>query len=188
MPLPSTSAERRLIHTRSVRFEGYKRADGLWDIEARLTDVKTVDARLGSGLRPAGEPVHDMWIRLTIDRHLKVMDAVASIDAVPYAGSCETIAPEFSRLAGLELLHGFRKAVNELFGGMRGCAHLTELLIQFPTAAIQTLASERRDNEDTGRKPFQLDNCHALDTRGEAVRRFYPRWYRGAKTGTNESA
>jgi hypothetical protein len=57
------------------------------------------------------------------------------------------------------------------------------MLGQFPTAAIQTMAGERRAT-DEARKPFQLDRCHALDTHGEAVRRYYPRWYRGAKTGT----
>ena len=186
MPLPSPKSPRDLIHTRSVRFEGFKRADGLWDIEVHLTDVKTVEARLASGVRPAGEPVHDMWIRLTLDRQLNVVAATASSDAVPYPGVCEDVASQFARLAGLNLMHGFRKAVKDLFGGMQGCTHLTEMLAQFPTAAIQTFASERRDNEDGGEKPFQLDSCHALDTRGDAVRRYYPRWYRGAKTGTRK--
>ena len=43
MPLPVTEVERELRHTRRVRYEGYKRADGLWDIEAHLTDVKNHD-------------------------------------------------------------------------------------------------------------------------------------------------
>ena len=36
---------------RSVRFEGYARADGLWDIEAHLTDIKPIDLPLASGVR-----------------------------------------------------------------------------------------------------------------------------------------
>ena len=36
-----------------------------------------------------------------------------------------------------------------------------------------------------GRKPFQLDRCHALDSGGEAVRLYYPRWRREAKTGAD---
>jgi hypothetical protein len=46
------------------------------------------------------------------------------------------------------------------------------------------MAGEQVDNEDDGAKPFQLDRCRALDTRGPAVKRYYPRWYRGARTGT----
>ncbi|MEY3991305.1 MAG: hypothetical protein RIS04_68, partial [Pseudomonadota bacterium] len=39
MSLPAP-APRRLSHTRTVVFRGYDREDGLWDIEATLTDVK----------------------------------------------------------------------------------------------------------------------------------------------------
>ena len=53
------------------------------------------------------------------------------------------------------------------------------------TRSVQVLAGERRDNHDDGRRPFQLDRCHALDTGGEAVRLYYPRWRREAKTGTD---
>ena len=57
MPLPPPSVSRTLAHTRRVRFEAYKRADDLWDLEAHLTDIKPFDYRLSSGVRrgrPAG--------------------------------------------------------------------------------------------------------------------------------------
>ncbi len=54
MPLPVPEVERELTHTRRVRYEGYKRADGLWDIEAHLTDSKNHDYRLKTGVRRAG--------------------------------------------------------------------------------------------------------------------------------------
>ena len=72
MALPIQDVERELTHTRRVRFEGYKRADGLWDIEGRLTDVKNHDFTLQTGVRRAGLPVHDMWVRLTIDTEFNV--------------------------------------------------------------------------------------------------------------------
>ena len=75
MPLPVTDVERELRHTRRVRYEGYKRADGLWDIEAHLTDVKSHDNPMKAGVRRAGQPIHEMWLRLTIDRHFTVLDA-----------------------------------------------------------------------------------------------------------------
>src|SRR3954464_15207295 len=84
MPLPVTEVERELTHTRRVRYEGYKRTDGLWDIEAHLTDIKNHDYPLKSGVRRAGQPIHEMWLRITIDRKLVIVDATASSDAVPY--------------------------------------------------------------------------------------------------------
>jgi len=184
MPL-SASAPRMRKHSRSVRFEGYARGDGLWDIEAHLTDIKPQDYVLAPGVRPAGSPVHDMWVRLTIDRRMNVIGAEVRADAVPYASYCDAIAPDYSALVGLNLLQGFREALYQRFGALRGCTHLTELLAQFPSAAVQVFAGEQRDNYDDGTKPFHLDRCHALDTSGEAVRHYYPRWQRARKTGTD---
>jgi len=179
MPLPVPEVERELTHTRRIRYEGYKRADGLWDIEAHLNDVKNHDYRLKTGVRRAGQAIHDMWVRITIDRRFNVVAAVASSDAVPYPEGCEKIAPDYGRLAGLNLMKGFRKNVHELFGGVRGCTHITEMLGGLPTAAIQTFAGEMPEESENGPKPFQLDQCHALETSTETVRKWYPKWYRG---------
>src|ERR687895_1378593 len=103
MSLPVTDVERELVHTRRVRYEGYRRSDGLWDIEAHLTDIKNHDYHLKTGVRRAGQPVHSMGLRLTIDRKLNIVDAAASFDAVPYPGGCETIAPAYRALIGLNL-------------------------------------------------------------------------------------
>ena len=181
MPLPVPDVERELRHTRRVRFEGYRRADGLWDIEAHLTDVKSHDNPMKSGVRRAGQPIHEMWLRLTIDRHFTVLDACASSDAVPYPDGCEHIAPAYKKLIGLNLAKDFRRGVKQLFGNVRGCTHLTEMLGSFPTAAIQTFAGEMPEECDDGHKPFQLDQCHALDTSSETVRKWYPKWYRNKK-------
>jgi hypothetical protein len=178
MPLPVTQVERELTHTRRVRYEGYKRADGLWDIEAHLTDVKSHDFHLKTGVRRAGQAVHEMWLRVTIDRALRIVDAVASSDAVPYPGACETIAPAYKRLVGLSLIKDFRRKTRELLGGVQGCTHLTEMLAGLPTAAIQTFAGEQREEREDGGRPFQLDQCHALETSTETVKSLYPKWFR----------
>lgn len=177
-----TSARKR-IHTRRIELEGFLRSDGLVEVDARLVDVKDQDYALATGVRRRGDPVHDMSVTLTIDAHFNVVAASARSDAVPYPGACETITPEYRRLVGLNLLRGFRAAVRELFGGTAGCSHITELLSSIPTAAIQTVATFRREDEETGEKPFQLDRCHALASDRETVRRYYPKWYRRQSGG-----
>lgn len=132
--------------------------------------------------------MHDLRVRISIDRDMNIVAAQASSDAVPYPGGCDTIAPVYRRFVdlksvGLNLARGFRRRVGEMFDGVRGCSHLTELLFSLPTAAIQTFASEVREVDDRNGKPFQLDRCHALETHSETVRRYYPRWYRSSKTG-----
>ena len=182
MPLPVSDVERELTHTRRIRYEGYKRADGLWDIEAHLNDVKNHDYQLKTGVRRAGQAIHDMWVRITIDRQFNIVAAAASSDAVPYPGGCETIAPAYGKLVGLNLLRGFRKNVHELLGSVRGCTHMTEMLGGLPTAAIQSFAGDVPEESGDGRKPFQLDQCHALETTTETVRKWYPKWYRREKS------
>ena len=181
MPLPIPQAGRELTHTRRVKYEGYKRADGRWDIEAHLSDVKSHDFNLKTGVRRAGAPVHDMWLRLTIDRQFNIVEAVASSDAVPYPGGCEQAPPLYVQLVGLNLLKEFRKNVHQRLGSVRGCTHLTEMLGGMPTAAIQTFAGEMPEERSDGARPFQLDQCIALETSGETVLKWYPKWHRKRK-------
>lgn len=178
MPLPDPKQPRHKVHTRRIIIDGFCRDDGMLELDAMLEDVKDVDYPLASGLRVAGDPVHQMRVRVTLDAEFNIVDATACSDLVPYPGSCDTIGPVYSQLIGLNLVRGFRRTVGEMFADVRGCSHLTELLLSLPTAAIQTFATFKRDNEDGGEKPFQLDRCHALETSTATVRQYYPRWYR----------
>ncbi len=178
MPLSDPKRPREKVHTRRIVVEGYRRDDGCLELDAMLEDVKDVDYPLASGLRAAGDPVHRMRVRITLDAAFNITDAEACSDRVPYPGGCDLIGPAYRRLIGLNLLRGFRQTVGEMFADVRGCTHLTEMLLSLPTAAIQTYATFQRDNADGGDKPFQLDRCHALETSSETVRRYYPRWYR----------
>jgi len=178
----TTQPQRRHVHTRSIRVDAYARDDGLWDVEATLVDTKSQDLQLASGLRKAGDPVHEMRLQVTVDADLNVHDASAAASWVPYPGHCGQIEPEYKRLVGLNLARDFRRHVRERLGGVHGCTHLTELAGVLPTAAIQGFAGEARNQqgaERADRRPFQLDRCHALVTTGAAVAKFYPRWFRG---------
>lgn len=177
MRAPEPSVERVPLHTRAIEIRGYKRADGLYDIEGRLVDTKPYDFRLAAGVRKAGEPIHSMWLRITIDRNLVIVDAEAKMDAVPYMDYCATIAPAYRKLVGLAIRPGYHQKIKELFGGVQGCTHVSELAAALATGAFQTMAGQKV--QDPAKKPFQLDRCHALDATGPVVARYYPRWYKG---------
>ena len=112
MPLANSPVARTRLHTRRVTYEGFQRVDGLFDIEGHLTDVKDHDYMLLTGLRAAGEAVHDMWVRVTIGRDCVIRAIEAKTDEMPYPGSCDEITPDYAKLVGLSLLHGFRKSLN----------------------------------------------------------------------------
>ena len=185
MPLSPPLTQRYRMHTRSIRYEGFRRDDGAYEIEARIIDVKDIDYTLASGVRRAGDPVHDMNVRVTFDSDFVITDVEACSDWVPYPGGCETIGSAYERMVGLSLMQGFRNALRERLGGIDGCTHITELLGGLPTAAIQMRAGEVRETDGAnGNKPFQLDRCHALVTTSETVRRYYPRWHREVAVST----
>jgi hypothetical protein len=190
MPL-SAPAPREHLHTRVVECRGYRREDGLWDVEGHLTDVKTYafnnDFR---GTVTPGTPLHDMWMRLTLDDRLVVQAVEAVTEASPYA-ICPDITPNFQRLKGLSLRPGFQKRVRELVGGVAGCTHLVELLGPMATTAYQTVFPyrERQRREQAGTdprpvasrsKPRLIDSCHAFAGDGEVVKRFWPEFYTGS--------
>jgi hypothetical protein len=180
---------RRHVHTRSIRVDAYARDDGLWDLEATLVDTKSRDFPLATGMRPAGEPVHEMTLRVTIDSRANIVAADAHSAWVPYPGYCDTIGPDYAKLVGLNLLQDFRRHVQGRLGGVHGCTHLTELAKVLPTAAMQAFAGEvykTRDSAYAGHledetQPWQLDRCHALRTDGPAVMQYYPRWHQPKK-------
>ena len=185
MPLSPSTSPRVLKHTRAITVSAYAREDGLWDLDAHITDIKTRDAQLASGIRPAGNPMHDLHLRVTINTELSIVDAYAVSDAVPYPGFCDTIGPDYRKLVGLNLMRGFRIGLKERLSGISGCTHLTELAQILPTAAIQAFAGDVLDTrdgvsaDDQQERPFQLDRCHALRSDGPAVAKFYPRWVTG---------
>jgi hypothetical protein len=182
MPLSPSITRRALKHTRAISIEAFARDDGLWDLDAQITDIKTRDNQLASGVRSSGSPIHDLSLRITIDTHMTIVDAEAVSDAVPYPGFCNTIGPDYKKLIGLNLLRQFRFGVNERLSGTKGCTHITELAQLLPTAAIQAFAGDVIDTRDGAdesnfsEKPFQLDRCHALRVDGLAVAQYYPRW------------
>ena len=178
MPLPLPPVARQPLHHRNISMRGYRRDDGLFDIEGHLHDSKDVDFKVASGMRYAGDSIHSMWLRITLDTTLTIVDVAASTDAMPYPGVCNEVTPDYRKLIGLAIRPGFTNQVRNRLGGIHGCTHLTELVGSLATTAFQTIAGQGM--QPAGSKPFQLDRCHALRTDGPAVARFYPQWYRGA--------
>ncbi len=175
MPL-SPPVSRSPLHHRAISARGYKRDDGMFEVEAHLHDTKDISFKLVSGEKQAGSSVHSMWLRVTFDATLTIVDAEATMDAMPYQGYCEKISPKYKELIGMAMRPGFSERVRTAFAGTRGCTHLTDLIGIVATTAFQTLAGQV--TQDPAVKPFQLDRCHALATNGDAVSRYYPKWGR----------
>jgi hypothetical protein len=207
MPL-TQSQDRELLHSRDIVLRGYRRDDGLYDIEAQLTDTKTYgSASHDRGYIQAGEPIHGMWLRLTVDEERRIVACEAASDHTPYT-ICPAAAPNFARLAGLQIRPGFLREAAKRIGGTIGCTHLRELLQQLATTAYQTIDSSRARREAAaagevdkpgsdgldvriaakmGGPPAILNTCIAYAAESPVVRRRWPHLYTGPATETGRT-
>jgi len=183
MPL-SSAAPREPIHTRQIECRGFRRADGMWDIEGHLTDTKTYafDNEWRGEVLP-GQPVHQMWVRITLDDELTIRAIEVVTDHGPYP-ICPAIAPNFQRLKGLSIRKGFIGRVRDLVGGVEGCTHLVEMMGPVATTAFQTIYPLRNrqlraqgQSPDASRRPRLLNSCHAFAASSEVVKRFWPEFH-----------
>lgn len=182
MPLSEPAARERM-HTRRYEFDGYRRDDGLWDIEGRIVDTKgyTFENK-DRGAIPPGEALHDMEVRLTVDDRFVIRAVEASTNAGPYT-VCPHVVANYRKLEGKRIATGWRKTLKELFAGTEGCTHITELLGAMATVAFQTiypvLAREGKTRPAPGTRPLLIDSCHAFRADGPVVKREWPEHYTG---------
>ena len=185
MPLPD-SPHRTELHLRRIEMRGYRRDDGLYEIDGRVVDTKNYPLSLDGRNLAAGDAIHDMWVRLVIDEHLVVQDVVAVTDASPYAVCPEAVAP-MRVIIGERIRAGWSTMVKDKLGGAAGCTHLMELLIPMATAAYQSLSGvrlARPDVLDRNGRPVKIDSCYAYASQREIVKLRWPQFHTG---GARES-
>ncbi len=179
----SPPAPRKLLHTRSLSFSGYQRKDNLWDIEAHLTDIKTYTLDGGSGEIAAGTPLHEMFLRVTMDDNMEIIAIESSLDHYPLP-TCPEVSSNYQSLVGLKVGRGWRDAVRKHVGGTRGCTHITEMFFPLATVAIQTIGhalSVKAGQEPTPKtRPRRLDGCYSWATDSPAVKKYHPEYYTGS--------
>lgn len=141
MPL-SPPAPREQIHDRRITCAGFRRQDGLLDIEGHIIDIRPFpyyDHWDGSVVDCA--PVHEMWLRLTIDQEKRIADVEAAMDHTPFP-NCPGVANHYKRLIGLVISPGFGKRMHDRVGNIQGCTHVTGLIQIMATTLLQALTSE----------------------------------------------
>ena len=136
MPL-SDPKTRHHLHRRQITLDAFKRDDGLTDIEARLVDTKPFVFHVGSE-RPnvqAGEAIHGIAVRLSVDSNSVIRECEVAMDSTPYS-YCGGVSTRFD-LTGIKMTGGFMKAVSERIGGADNCWHVRQMLQQMATVLVQ---------------------------------------------------
>jgi hypothetical protein len=182
-PLPiADGLTREELHFRRIDMRGFRRSDGLYEVEGRVVDRKPHDSTPPSGGRfvPAHEPIHDMGVRLVFDEDLTIHGVQTLTLASPYA-PCPEGGRALQSLKGVRMASGWSREVRSRLGGARSCTHLMELLIPLATTAIQSLTVPRRGRPDTldaSGRPIKIDSCYAYAAERELVLTRWPQFHR----------
>ena len=179
-PLPDP-VDRALSHERRITCHGYRRCDGLWDVEARLTDTKPSDVT-EPGMRTlvAGEFIHDMWLRVTVDREKNIKQIETAIDSSPHH-VCKQATASMSKLVGLQIGPGWSRRVKELVGARKGCTHLVELLGPLATTVYQTLYTDKMSESTADADEQLINTCQTYADDGQLVELRWPHRFRGSQ-------
>jgi hypothetical protein len=180
MPLPANN-EREEIHARHIEMRAFVRDDGLFDVDARLVDRKPFDfPRIeGSKAVPAGQPLHDLCVRLTIDSSLTVRAVKASSDVTPFS-LCKEAEVSLEVIVGEQIAPGWSARIKSLLAGSVSCTHLMEMLIPMGTTALQGIRGLRRKGLDrlvaSDFSP-RVDSCYAYSHDRAVIRTYWPEHY-----------
>jgi Protein of unknown function (DUF2889) len=172
---------REELHHRRIDIRGFRRSDGLFEVEGQVVDRKSHDQQTMDGRNvPAGDRVHDMGVRLVFDEHMVVRDVQTFTYAAPYE-ACPAGGLVLQDLKGLRLASGWNKEVRDRISKSRSCTHLVELLAPLATVAFQSLSALRRtgsDALDANGRPAKIDSCYAYAADGDLVSRRWPDFYK----------
>jgi len=135
--------------------------------------------------------VHDMELRVRVaPSDLRIVGATAEMHTFPHA-ECPVIEEAFAGLVGLSVARGYTRAVQERFGGPRGCTHLEQLARSLGPVVIQAVTSRRARDVSLGAEedllagggqsgsPWARDSCHIWAEGGPADQKLAAGWRPG---------
>lgn len=181
---PPPPGDLAVLHDREYRVRAFRLADDRLLIQGAIRDQKPPGLYLQDDPDPL--PVHHMQLSLEVAfPTLEITAADVHFETHPNT-TCPSIVDHYGKLVGLSIARGFTHRVRELFGGPRGCTHVTALLQAMAPVAMQCFwsmkAASARDEgrpspigsgeieeDDEGWKRI-VGTCHVWDPDGDAVR------------------
>ncbi|RDK05852.1 DUF2889 domain-containing protein [Cupriavidus lacunae] len=170
--MKATKPNSQRIQLRQIQCESLQREDGLIDLVATLIDTRPTPLALPARTVPAGSPVHQMELRITIDDDRLIHEVEARTLHSPYT-LCAEVEPAYTRLVGMRIEPGFNEEARRLFRGIAGCTHMTELIPVLGTAAFQAIWGRAGGFGGPSQGKSPLGGCHALRIEGPVVQTYF---------------
>ncbi len=157
------------VHERRLTLRSHPIDDGRLIIEGWLRDERLVQGYHINGAKREPGVVHLMCVRFLVGGWpLTILDAEGEMPDVPHE-MCPSTLEGIKRVVGVKIIAGYSDRLRELLGGIKGCNHLTHLMMVMGTAALHgywTQRSRKRRSIPTSLEAFdalpQLINSCAL--------------------------
>jgi len=156
------------IHNRNLDISSY-----IVDDEHILITGEFKEKNLITVYERSGEPIepnvfHHMQIQLLVKiSELKIVDIHAKIPGAPHDNVCREMENSLDKIEGLNIAPGFTSKVKKIAGGIKGCVHLTTLLLSMAPAALQgywmfeARKEHRNENLVLDIEKYLVDSCWA---------------------------
>ena len=169
-----------MLHSRTYAVRSYRKDEHLVLLRGTVQDQKPAGLYIEGDEEPL--TIHHMQVDLVVRYpELRIEEASVTFGTHPHT-TCPGIASTYQALVGLSIARGFINKVRELFGGPRGCTHVSALLQAMAPVAIQTTWSmqppgggalsgggEHDEAEIRAAMRHNLNTCHVWDEGGAQV-------------------
>lgn len=131
------------VHERRLTFKTYPLENDQVIVEGWLRDERLVTGFHWNGQsRPQGV-VHWMCVRLLVGGWpLSILDAEAEMPGVPHE-LCPTTLESVKKIINIDIVSGYSDEIKKRLGGVKGCAHLTHLILAMGPAALHGYWAQR---------------------------------------------
>jgi hypothetical protein len=186
-PAPAEAAAhptREELHFRRIDLRGFRRSDGLYEVEANLTDRKPFDFQPPSreAKIAAGELIHDHVLRVAFGEDMVIREVATGMRTWPY-DECPQGGESLQAMVGVRIGPGWNGEIRKRLPPGDTCTHLKEMLVVLASAAYQAVygvGNGDRDVRDANGRPRKIDSCYAYGASRELVLRFWPEYHRAS--------
>jgi hypothetical protein len=153
------------IHNRNLDISSHIVDDAHILITGELKEKNLITIYERSGERIEPNIFHHMKIQLLIKiSELKIVDLNVKMPGTPHDDLCREMKNSLEGIKGLVIAPGFTSKIKKIAGGVKGCVHLTTLLLSMAPAALQGYwIFESRTEQRNGEPKFEIEK-YLIDT------------------------
>lgn len=126
---------KKLVHSREISIRSSDLGDHTILVEGSLIDHRY--RPMHNEVSEESELVHHMVIQLKVKGPEMLIDEAEATMPHHPREECPEVLPWIRNLGGLKIAPGYSMRVKKVIGGIKGCAHLTSLVIAMGESAVQ---------------------------------------------------